>query len=292
MHEPTEVGEHLVYDAADFDVTIEITDLSLGLVVAASAPDEGLHYRLEGSRNFVFSASPYFQASSTVAGGVTVTSYYFEGEALGGAAILEQAAKAVTTYSDRFAPYPYASLSIVEAVYPDGMEYSGLFFLSQKFYTSYDGGKLNDLIAIGVHEAAHNWWYGLVGNDQAEEPWLDEAMATYSEYIFYEVNHPNRAASWWGFRVNAFDPSGWVDATIYNGGAFRPYTNAVYLRGARFLNALRGRIGDEAFFAFLRDYAAQMSYRRASSSDFFAILRQHTDVDFSDLIGANFKNLH
>jgi aminopeptidase N len=31
-----------------------------------------------------------------------------------------------------------------------------------------------------VHEIAHQWWYGLVGDDQYHEPWLDESFATYS----------------------------------------------------------------------------------------------------------------
>ena len=35
-----------------------------------------------------------------------------------------------------------------------------------------------------VHETAHQWWYGLVGNDQIDEAWLDESLATYSEVIY------------------------------------------------------------------------------------------------------------
>ncbi len=290
-HEPTTVGEHLVYDVADFEVTIHLTgSVTSGLVIAASAPAEGERYRLTGARNFAFSVSPDFQSRSTTAAGVTITSYYFESEAYAGDALLGPIARALTTYGQRFAPYPYPSLSIVEADYPDGLEHCGLFFLSRRFYTDYDGGMLNDLIVIGVHETAHNWWYGLVGNDQALEPWLDEALATYSEYVFYSDNYPGLTNGWWDSRVNAFQPGGWVDVTIYNGGEFRPYTNAVYLQGARFLHALRQRMGDAAFFAFLRAYAAQLAYRRASAADFFALARQYSTTDFSDLVGAYFQN--
>lgn len=289
-HEPASVGEHLVYDVADFEVTIQPVGATTALVIAASAPAEGGRYRLTAARNFAFSASPSFLSKSTTVSGVTITSYYFETESKGGEDILNQAARALTTYSTRFAPYPYPSLSIVEAIYPDGMEHCGLFFLNRRFYTDYDGGALNNLIAIGVHEAAHNWWYGLVGNDQAMEPWLDEALAIYSEYIFYSDNYPSLASAWWNFRVNAFDPTGWVDANIYNGGEFRPYTNAVYLQGARFLHALRQRMGEEAFFAFLKAYAAQMAYRRASAADFFALARQYSNADFSDIVRAYFRN--
>jgi aminopeptidase N len=171
------------------------------------------------------------------------------------------------------------------------MEYDGLFFLSRDFYTGENGTVLNNLIDIGVHETAHQWWFGLVGNDQAMEPWLDEALATYSERLFYEQNYPEVIA-WQAFRIDAYNPTGWVDTDIYHGVDFRTYTNAVYLRGAQFLQALRSRVGDAAFFAFLKDYAAQMTGRRATSADFFRILRQHTIADFSDLITDYFQNPH
>jgi aminopeptidase N len=83
-----------------------------------------------------------------------------------------------------------------------------------------------------------------------------------------------------------------VDTSIYEGVSFRDYTNAVYLNGATFLEDLRVRIGDQAFYAFIKDYAAQMSHRRATADDFFTILRQHTTKDISDLIAAYFANPH
>ena len=81
-----------------------------------------------------------------------------------------------------------------------------------------------------------------------------------------------------------------MDTSIYNGGAFRPYTNAVYLNGANFLDELHARIGEDAFFEFLKDYASQMSARIANRSDFFNILYHHTDEDISDIIQAYFLN--
>jgi hypothetical protein len=291
LHAPSSVGEHLVYDLVDFDVNLQLNDSSL--VVAASAPgewtDSAWHYRLT-SRTFMLSASNAYQTSATAAGPVVVTAYYFASEATAANALLQEVAKAVNTYSTYFAPAPYATLAIIEApAYPDGMEADGAFFLARKFYQQYDGTVRNNLITIGVHEAAHQWWFALVGNDQAMEPWLDEAMSIYSEEIFYEVNYPGYVTWWWGFRVNNYGPTGWVDNTIYNAGAFRPYVNAVYLRGGDFVDAIRTRIGRDALFAFLRDYAVQMSGRRATTDDFFQILRQHTGVDFYDIEATYFQ---
>ena len=128
-----------------------------------------------------------------------------------------------------------------------------------------------------------------MGNDQALEPWVDEAMAVYSERIFYEYNYPRYGDWWWQFRVDYFGAGGYVDASIYNFGDQRSYVNAVYLNGAHFFEDLRIRMGDDNFFRFLKDYAAIHSRGRASSFDLFAAIRANTSADISDLIAAYFS---
>jgi len=295
LHPPANVGEHLVYDPANFDVTVTFTDPALSVAVAASAPVAlagGIwHYVLSNARTFVFSASTGYQSSLTTTNGVILTSYYFTNDKTPGQAVLGVVSKAITTFASLFGMTPRRSLSIVESPFYDGLEYDGLFFLSRDFYKEDDGTVLNDLVDIAVHETAHQWWFGSVGNDQALEPWLDEALATYSESLFYEKNYPDVTA-WWAFRVDAYTPAGWVDTNIYHGGDFRTYANAVYLRGAQFLQALRGQVGDEVFFAFLKDYATQMAGKRATADDFFRILRQRTPVDITDIQHHFFQRIH
>ena len=55
---------------------------------------------------------------------------------------------------------------------------------------------------------------------------------------------------------------------------------------------LRARLGDEIFFAFIRDYYEQYAGRRATSADFFRVLREHTSADISDLTTQYFKNAY
>ena len=114
-------------------------------------------------------------------------------------------------------------------------------------------------------------------------------MSVYSERIFYEFTNPNYGDWWWNFRVNYFKPSGWVDTSIYNGGTFRAYTNAVYLDGAYFLEDLRARMGDQDFYKFLKDYAARYSYKLATGADFFATVRDNTSANIDDLIQSYFQ---
>ncbi len=289
LYDPMPWGEHLLYDSSDIELNIK-KDSDV-MIAAGATPDqngEWTRYRLYGARTLALSASDEFLVSESSVGNIAVRSYYFNGYKTGGEGILLLGTQAIETFSAQFAPYPHQTLAIVQTDLHDGMEYDGLVFLATDFYSQYTGGSRGNLATIGVHEIAHQWWYGLVGSDYAIEPWLDEAMATYSERIFYEDNYPANISWWWQFRVDYFKPSGYVDTSIYNGGSFRSYTNAVYFRGAYFLDDLRGRMGYGNFSKFIKEYASRYSYKRATSADFFALARETVNVDISDLLGNYF----
>lgn len=291
LPDPHPYGENLVYPLADFRVSLTFAD-SAPPVVAASATaayeNGAFVYNLPNARNFTLSASPYYLVQTADAGGILIYNYYFAEHASAAAMVLELTRQAVITYSAVFGPYPHTALSVVETDLNDGLETDGLYYLAANFYNSYDGTVRNNLSVIAVHETAHQWWYGAVASDQAHEPWLDEALCTYSERIFYENNYPGSLGWWWNFRIYYYSPGGYVDWRIYDTGSFRAYVNAVYFQGAKFLEGLRSRMGDAAFLAFLQDYYARNRGRIANSGDFFAILAEHTNVDYSDLIRTYF----
>ncbi len=225
-------------------------------------------------------------------GDVTVSSYYFPFSEQGGQAALQASAEAVSVYSNRYGAYPHKTLSLVMGDFNDGMEYSAFFYLSRDFYSLYDGTPANYLTFVAVHETSHQWWFEQVGNDQAEQPWIDESLATYSERVYYENIHPDLINWWWSYRIDFYKPQGFVDIPIYDGLGFRPYTNAAYFQGAHFLEELRARIGDEAFFAFLQDYLAQSRGKIVTANDFFRILKEHTSTDYSDIVRQYFQNIY
>ena len=297
LHEPWYYGEHLVYEAADYEVNFKALNPAEGLIVASSgwseANGEWTRYTLTAGRAFVFSISPQFEVASMQVDNVTLYSYYFpvmEAHRKGGGDVLMVSAEALKLFSQHFGPYPHRTLSAVMGDFNDGMEYSAFFFMPRDFYNSSANTPQNYLTFVAAHETAHQWWFEAVANDQALEPWLDESLCNYSEYLYYEAYYPDLVNWWWPYRMYYYDARAKIDIPVYEGGGFQPYTNATYFRGAHFLQDLRTRIGDEAFFAFLKDYRRQYDGQIATSADFFTLLRQHTDVDFSDLLQAYFKN--
>lgn len=296
LHDPWYYGEHLVYESADFIVDLRFADPANAPVVAASGQpfpiEGGTRYVIDAARAFALSASREFQVASTQVGDVLISSYYFPLHKIAGQAVLKTSAEAVQLFSERFGAYPHRTLSIVEADFRDSMEYSAFYYHSPLYYDQYDNTPMNYLTYIGVHETSHQWWFELVGNDQAQQPWLDESLATYSERIYYEHYYPQGLKQWWAYRVDFFNPQGFIDIPIYQAQGFESYRRTVYLQGAHFYEDLRQRIGDEAFFGFLQEYAAQGAHKIMTPEDFFAILASRVKTDYSDVVIQYFRHVY
>ena len=299
IREPWSHGEYLVYPLADFIVDLKFTNSGYAPVVAASGKAEPVstgsttgnytRYTLTAGRTFAISASRDFEVASLKVGDVKVSSYYFPIYKRAGEGALVASKQAIEVFSQRFGSYPHETLSIVVADFMDSMEFSGLYFNSRYFYDQFDGTAQNYLTFVSVHETAHQWWFEQVANDQALEPWLDESLSTYSEEIFYESLYPDLVPWWWSYRIDFFEPSGYIDIPVYDGQNDDVYKHTVYFNGAHFLQDLREKIGDEAFFAFLQDYLIQSQGKIITRDDFFRILDEHTDVDYSGVVREYFR---
>lgn len=287
------VGEHLVFEAADFDVTLQFTDRRENMTIAAGAlPQESdgqIRYEMSLARTFTLSISDIYTVAEREFNGVMVRSYTFPEESAAGEAAADLAVDALKLYSDLFGPYHRDLLSVVEADFLHGMEFDGLILLSRGFYMFYNGTPKTNLTIITPHETSHQWFFSLVGNNQALEPWLDESLATYSEALFYETYYPDLVDWWWENRVESHFPAGYVNNTIYLEKGYEAYRNSVYLNGAHFLQDLRDTIGDEAFFNFLRAYIQKYRYDIATAEGFRSLLSQHTDADLTDLFSQYFQ---
>lgn len=290
-HQPASYGEHLVYEMADFEVIIQLTGKMSDLVIAASSEgnieNSTYRYQIKNARNFTWSASPYYRTKTSTAGNVTVNSYYFPDHWAGGQRVLTTTVETIELFSHLFAPYSHSTISAIEADFVDGMEYDGLYFLGKDYYAQHNRRTADFLVTIAAHETAHQWWYGLVGNDQALEPWLDESLSTYCEYLFYEYLHPEDMDWWWTYRLMAYQPHGSIDITIYDvqgTNRYRDYRDAVYLNGALFIHDIRKFLGDQEFIDFLGIYLETHQYTQATTTDFFYTLKDYIDGDFHSLI--------
>jgi aminopeptidase N len=126
-----------------------------------------------------------------------------------------------------------------------------------------------------------------VGNDQANEPWLDEAVTQYVTGLAFLDRYGS--AGWQGYvdswkarwaRVDNADLPIGLPAGDYQG---REYSAIVYGRGPLFLQALAEEMGQSTFDAFLSDYVQQNEWGIATSSEFKKLAETHCSCDLSNL---------
>jgi hypothetical protein len=185
------------------------------------------------------------------------------------------------TLGERIGPYPFTELDVVDAPGAfGGIEYPGLIFIGVV-----DGSDFFEIAT--VHEVGHQWFYSTVGSDQLREPWLDEAAASYTEALYYEAKDGPPAYRDYLDNNRSFvrfsdDPSAPIGLPV---DAYGPadYSTIVYLKGSLFFDALRTRLGDDAFFTFLNAYYETNSFRFADSAAFQAEAESACGCDLSDL---------
>jgi hypothetical protein len=267
------VGDPTVYPLADYDVQIT-ADADLVIAAPGAAEEEGRRrrYTLRRARSFAFLASAEYRLIEGQAEGIPIRVYYLPDHVEGAYATVDTARKALSLFTEYYGAYPWAGLVIAQNAYYGAMEYAGLVSMSGAVLAGYNGSPLSSLVHLTAHEIAHQWWYGAVGNDQVHEPWLDESLAKYSEFLFYERYHPDRVDAWWHKQVHRGDAGGPLDRTIYDFTSTSAYIGDLYRQGARFMEDLRALLGDDAFFDFVAAYRRYGDGKLVTGEDFFNVL--------------------
>ncbi len=165
--------------------------------------------------------------------------------------------KSITSLTPVLGPFPYSELWVtITPGQSDGTEYPAALQF----------GDINrrGLPTLVAHEVSHQWFYALVGNNQAEHPWLDESLATFGESIASgdEKEYRTRDISRRVTGLMGEPMIYWADH-----GGFDRYTEGVYNQGAAVLLQARDQVGADRFDTALRAYIAANAHRVATPAD-------------------------
>ena len=99
-------------------------------------------------------------------------------------------------YGEWFGPYPYSHITIVDPAFQSGsggMEYPMLFTAGSRWLAP---ARVPQPEAVTIHEAGHQFWYGIVGSNEFEHAWMDEGLNTFSTArAMDEARIPNRSGA-------------------------------------------------------------------------------------------------
>ncbi len=295
---PPDQGDPTYQDASFFTVSLDAPDdlvlVGSGREVSYKHNDNRqiVTFAAGPARDFYLAASPDYKVLTQTTDGVTINSYYRGNAKEGAQFALDFAVDTFQRLGARYTPYPYTEFDIVPTpTYALGIEYPGIVAITENLYdldsTPYGLPNRTMLESVIVHEGAHQWFYNLVGNDQLDEPWLDESLAQFATWVYYEDKYGAGGGS--GFedslrgrweRVEMAEIPIGLPVNRYEGSE---YSAIVYGRGAFFFDELRAKMGQKNFDSFMLDYTKKHSWGIASAESLKSLAEKHCQCDLNRL---------
>lgn len=200
----------------------------------------------------------------------------------------EAAEGALRYFSEQFGPYPYKEYDVVKTGgFFGGMEYPGIVFIQEEFFERAD--PIGD--AVIAHETAHQWFYGLVGNDEVREAWLDESLSDYATLAYLTDVSRNSANLYIKMRraqsreAEAYAAKGLaVWQSVEQFPDWDSYVRLVYARGGAMLWHLSQEWGQERVHRILRQFVSQHQYGQAKGQQLVELLSKEAGADATPFI--------
>jgi hypothetical protein len=238
--------------------------------VASSADGLTRTFRAVDVRDFVVTAATDYRTRETVVGDTTVRVIHRAG--FPAAAVMDAATTALRRLEARLGPYPYPVFKVVQSAGGYGMEGPGIAWIP----TGVGTGNLRYLV---THEIAHQWFYGIVGNDQAREPFADEAAADFAARFVLGMRRGSRC-----------DRTA-LDRSIYRYSA-ACYYEVIYIQGGNLLDDARRAMGGRPFWRAVRGYLADHRWELAHTRTLLDALDAATPLDLAARWRSRFPSLY
>lgn len=216
-------------------------------------------------------------------------------------------AAALRYYGEWYGPYPYGHITIVDPAYQSragGMEYPTLFTAGTRLFAP--RGSNDPPEAVTVHEAGHQFWYGIVGNNEFEHAWLDEGVNQFSEArVLAEAFRPDYYVQRffggfipWQFRdiplaretdgnyLNAYRNAAESDPMNVATFRYHPVTHSwiSYAKTALWLNTLERYLGWDPLQRALQTHFQRSAFKHPRPEDFFHTLNEAAGRDLTWMV--------
>lgn len=286
------IGDPFYSDISNYDIIITIpkdfTIAASGNIVSEKIKKDKKTYIIEGRliRDFAWVASTKFTMKEVEVEDTVVKLYSLEGKKEMEDFASQVGVDSISIFNRIFGKYPYGQYSIVMTEFPTGMEYPTIVFIGKNYFNSSSKDILETII---VHETAHQWWYGVVGNDQIDEAWLDESFATYSEVIYIAEKYGEKAGEEYYnyYCKNNYEYGKFlitkdeiINKPLDQFSNWDDYGLLVYSKGAMFLNEIGKDFGVEVLYDILNRYYSSYKFYNGTTEDFINICEEVTNVPF------------
>jgi len=210
---------------------------------------------------------------------------------------------ALRYYGEWFGPYPYDHITVIDPAWQSGaggMEYPTLFTAGSRLFAP---ARATQPESVTVHEAGHQFWYGVVASNEFEHAWMDEGLNTYSQArVLAEVFYPHYYAKRYfgdfipwrfddlaltrdtdGNRMPAFRPVAKNDEQSTPTWRYWPgsASSITYNKTALWLHTLERMLGWPAVQRILSTYFQRFAFKHPKPEDFFAVANEVSRQDLT-----------
>lgn len=325
-------GETAYSKCTDFNINLKLPEKYM---VACSGNEtkestkDGIakwNIKAEKMRDVAFVACDYMELETQKVDGIDINNYYFKFKGQKNKykdVAMESAKDSVALYNKTYGKYIYNELDVVETYLGDGMEYPGLVMISEDDHVDNDLSCYTNTSRLIAHEIAHQWFYAAVGNDQYNEPWLDESFATFSGSILYTTSNQSSWENACKEEEKLYGSDGnikfhndkdvkefmnpWIEQVCagdkyiinkpvksYFYKEFNKELNTdfnkdeyfakTYDGGKAFLYLLRENMGKENFYKAIREYYENYKFKEATTEDFINIIKKYGNDETKKII--------
>lgn len=238
-------------------------------------------------RDFSLSLANEFELTSSEFDGITINIWSAEGSQAADDFALEVTTESIRIFNEAFGEYPFSEIDVVESPMNGaaGIEYPGVYYVENELWDQ------NEFFyeVVLAHETAHQWWYSVIGNNQIDEPWIDEALADYSVEVYYRERYGDEAGDSvreayesdvraWLADNNPSKPVG-LPVTSYSSPEYGVF---VYRAGALLYSHLAQEYGKDNVYNMLHDYYQRFRYGIAHSEDIEELVRIQLGAEAAD----------
>jgi hypothetical protein len=312
------IGDLVFNEAADYDVSVQAASgvalFASGNGTESATSNETL-FTGKSLRDFAILASPNLRFEQQEIGEITLRSIFLPEHERIGKRVLVNAGEALRIFRNRFGPLPLRTINVAEAPLVAGLgstEFAGLDVIASAFYVDFDSPSVRNLPEIireqrpaveqslewsVAHLISHQWWGGVVGNNPAREPVLDESMAGWSALLYFrELYGEQKAAvvledqlrgvyrlyrTFGGVDMNADRPS----RDYQNSFQYSAFVSA---KGALMLVQLQRLLGEEKLVRALRNYFQAKQGEIARLDDLREAIMAESSIEQRRLVARTF----
>lgn len=238
-------------------------------IASEKAATKTLHFLQDNVHDFAWFANKNFivnhDTCQLLSGRVIdVFTYYTKEEKATWNASVTFAKDAIRFYSNEVGEYPYDVISAVQGPqsFGGGMEYPTITIISP-MPTS------KDLDITMAHEIGHNWFYGILGSNERDHPWMDEGINSFYEKKYTESKYgPSSQEEEILFQTKAHRHTDQPIETTSQQFSSSNYGLVAYHKTAEWMSFLEEKLGKDVFRKTMQDYYKDWKFRHPQPADF------------------------